>query len=87
MSGLDSWLGKRAVHFEAERRQLAGWDAREELRPDQAGHAAAGVEDDVERLDGFLVDERHDVIDVVVEDVLVGERALRRRRRRQGVRS
>ena len=64
-------VGEAAVHLEAERRQLPGGDAGEELRRDQAGHAAAGVEHDVEGLDGLLVDERHDVADVVVEHVLV----------------
>ena len=86
MSGLDSWLGNRAVHVEAQRRQLAGRDAGEELRSDQAGHAAAGVQHDVEGLDRRLVDERHDVVDVVVEHVLMRERAADRRRRRQRVR-
>ena len=50
ISGLASWFGKRAVDLEAEPRRLAGQPV-EQLRRDQPGHAAAGVEHDVERLD------------------------------------
>ena len=41
---------ERAVDLEAQRRRPAGQPI-EEQRRDQAGHAAAGVEHDVERLD------------------------------------
>ena len=66
MSGLASWFGKRAVDLEAQPRRPAGQPI-EEPRRDEPGHAAAGVEHDVERLDGRRVDERHDLLDVVVE--------------------
>ena len=48
---------------------VSAGQALEQPRRDQAGHAAAGVEHDVERLDDRRVDERHDVLDVVVEHV------------------
>ena len=66
MSGLASWFGKRAVDLEAQPRRLAGQPV-EQLRRDQAAHAAAGVEHDVERLDDRRIDERHHVLDVGVE--------------------
>ena len=60
---------KAAVDLEAQPRRPAG-QPLEQLRRDQAAHAAAGVEHDVERLDDRRVDERHDVLDVGVEHVL-----------------
>ena len=50
ISGLASWFGKAAVDVEAQARGPAGQPV-EQLRRDQAAHAAAGVEHDVERLD------------------------------------
>ncbi len=73
MSGLASWFGNRPVDLEAQPRRLAGQPV-EEPRSDQAGHAAAGVEHDVERLDDGRIDERHDLVDVGVEQVAALER-------------
>ena len=58
-----------AVDLEAQPRRPAG-QPLEQLRRDQAAHAAAGVEHDVERLDDRRIDERHHVLDVGVEHVL-----------------
>jgi hypothetical protein len=62
MSGFASWLGKVPVHLEAQRRQLLRRDVLEEERRDQAGHAAARVQHDVERLEDGEVDERQHVL-------------------------
>ena len=51
---------KAAVDLEAQPRRPAG-KPLEQLRRDEAAHAAAGVEHDVERLDDRRVDEAHDV--------------------------
>ena len=77
-------IGERAVDLEAQPRRLAGQPI-EQPRRDDAGDAAAGVEDDVERLDRLLVDERHHVLDVAIHDVGALDRAGRRRRRRNRV--
>ena len=69
MSGLASWFGKAPVDLEAEARRPAGQPV-EQPRRDEAAHAAAGVEHDVERADDGRVDERHDVLDVRLEHVL-----------------
>ena len=61
-------IRERAVHLEAQPRRLARQPI-EQLRRHDAGHAAAGVEHHVERLERLLVDERQDVLDVAVDDV------------------
>ena len=57
-----------AVDLEAQLRHLAGKPV-EQLRRDQPGHAAAGVEHDGERLDDRRIDEGHHLLDVVGHDV------------------
>ena len=71
-----------AVDLEAEPRRPAG-QPLEQLRRDQPAHPAAGVEDDVERLDDRRIDERHHVLDVRRRARPSSSPAPRRRRRRR----
>ncbi len=77
---------ERAIDFEAQPCRPAG-QLIEQARRDEAGDAAAGIEHDVEGLDGVAVDERHHVIDVAIHDLVVfdatgtGRRAREWRRR------
>ena len=75
-------IGKGPVDLEAQVRRPAR-QPREEQGSHEAGHPAAGVEHDVEWLDDGRIDERHDVLDVVVHDIHLRERARRCRRWRQ----
>ncbi len=85
MSGLDSWFGN--VPSISKQSVVVRHGSRSNsLRGDQASHAAPRVEHDVEGLDDRRIDERHHVLDVVVEDVLRGERPGRPRRRRDRAR-
>ena len=58
---------ERPVDLEAEPRHRAG-EPIEQQRRHQAGHAAAGVEHDLERLDDRWIDERHHLLDVAREE-------------------
>ena len=68
MSGLASWLGNVPSTSKQSRvvRQGRRSNSRGATMP---ADAVAGVEHDVERLDDRRVDERHHVLDVVVEHV------------------
>ena len=74
-----------AVDLEAQARGPA-WETVEQFRRDEPAHPAAGVEDDVERPDHAGIDERHDVLDVLVEQVLRRDGAAAGRRRRDACR-
>ena len=76
--------GEGAVDREAERVDLAR-QRLEEFGRDQAGHAAAGVEHDLEWLDDGRIDEAEHVLDVPIEDRPLGETAGRRGRRRNAI--
>ena len=66
ISGLASWFGN-VPSISKQSLVVRAGQPLEELRRHQAGHAAAGVEHDVERLDDRRVDERHHLLDVVGE--------------------
>ena len=85
ISGLASWFGNVPSISKHSVVSFLG-DVLEQQRRDQAGHAAAGIEHDIERLEDRQIDERQDVFDVVVDDVRLRQAAGRRRRRRQLVR-
>ena len=59
--------GEGAVDREAQSVDLAG-ERLEELGRGQAGHAASGVEHDLERLDDGRIDEAEHVLDVSIQD-------------------
>ena len=71
-----------AVELGIHHLELEHAEPVEHGRDDEAAHAVGGVGDDPARAQGVDVDERHDVVDEVGEQVLLGAPpgALRRRR-------
>ena len=70
MSGLASWLGNVPSTSKQSVVSFFVGMCSKSSGATRPGHAAAGVEHDVERLEDRQIDERQDVLDVVVDDVL-----------------
>ena len=67
-------LRKRAVHLETEPRGVARESVEHRWR-DETRDAAPSIQDETERTNERGVDEREHVVDVVLEEMLVGARA------------
>ena len=77
-------VGEPAIDLEAQSRRPAGQTV-EELRRDQPAHPAAGIEHDVERPDDGRIDERHHVLEVRLQHVLLRDLSAARGWRRKPI--